>query len=364
MLRSCPSGLRLRVHRVVLLLLALSIASCASIGPKTIPRDQFDYGAAIRNAGREQLLVNIVGLRYLDAPVFLSVSSVFNQYALEGEVALGAGVNNSFTGDNAVTLGGAARFSDRPTITYMPLAGREFAENLLTPIPPESLFALVQAGWSVDVLFGLTVASINGLDNHSSSPGSRRQADPRFLELLAAWGRLREARVLGLRRARGEKEGTTRIVVHATTTTLTDESRADLALVRDVLDLDHGLNEYTLRYGLIPEGPGEIVVITNSILEMMNELAWYIDVPLEHIEEGRTGTTFVNEDPDLPPLIRVHHATERPPDAYAAVRSRNHWFYLDDRDVTSKRTFAIVQVIFSLTDTGDTARGPVLSISN
>ena len=25
----------------------------------------------------------------------------------------------------------------------------------------------------------------------------------------------------------------------------------------------------------------------------MNELAWRIDVPAEHVEEGRTGSTFV-----------------------------------------------------------------------
>jgi hypothetical protein len=182
--------------------------------------------------------------------------------------------------------------------------------------------------------------------------------------MLEAWGRLRAARVLGLRRARGEAEGTTRIMVYATTTSLSDESRADLAFLRDTLGLDPELNEYSLRYGLIPEGGHEIVVLTNSILEMMNELAWYIDVPPQHLEEGRTGMKFVNQNTDQPPLIRVYYADEPPEDAYVAVKSRDYWFYVDDRDMYSKRTFAIMQVIFSLTDTGDTARGPVVSITN
>ena len=48
-----------------------------------------------------------------------------------------------------------------------------------------------------------------------------------------------------------------------------------------------------MTYGLIPDEPNEIAVMTISMLELMNELAWRADVPPEHVEEGRTGTTFV-----------------------------------------------------------------------
>ena len=46
------------------------------------------------------------------------------------------------------------------------------------------------------------------------------------------------------------------------------------------------------------------------------------------------------------------------------IRDRDYWFYIDDRDVFSKRTFAMVQIVLSLTDSGETARGPVVSITN
>ena len=122
--------------RAVIALLLLGLASCASVGPRTIPRDQFDYGEAIANSWKEQLLTNMIRLRYVEAPVFVNVSSVINQYALEGEVALGAGASTSFTGENTATIGGAGRFSDKPTITYTPVEGREFSISLLTPITP------------------------------------------------------------------------------------------------------------------------------------------------------------------------------------------------------------------------------------
>ena len=351
-----------RAFGPVVLLVALLAASCASIGPKTIPRDQFDYGAAISDSSRQQILANIVGLRYVEAPLFVNVVSVINQYALEGDVAAGLGTNASVTGKDTVSLGAGARWADRPTITYTPVAGRDFAASLLTPLPPESLFALVQAGWPPELILRMTVSSINGVENERGGPSGRSQADPRLVELLQVWGRLRNARVLGLRRDEGE--GSSRIVVYVNERLRDPGVVRDLAFFRETLGLDPDLGEARLTYGLIPDESNEIAVLTMSILELMNEFAWRIDAPPIHVEEGRTVSTFVTEATGVEPLIRIHHAEERPEYAFVAVENRDHWFYIDDRDTVSKRTFALIQILLSLTDTGETARGPVVSLSN
>lgn len=349
----------LRGLRPIVAFLALAACGCASVGPKTIPRDQFDYGGALGTSLREQLLMNIVGMRYLDAPVFINVSSVINQYTLEGEVALGAGANTGLGGQNTLSLGTAGRWSDRPTITYTPIAGQKFALSLLTPIPPESLFALVQAGWSPEMILRLAVRSINGVENEWAGPVNRRQADSRFVELLDVWKRLRDGRVIGLRREGG---GPAHILVYRTQLPISDDLRRDLDFFHESLGLDPGASEYHLGYGLTPETPKEIMVLTSSLLEIMNELAWRIDVPEEHVQDARTLGSFTSEG--LPPLIRVQQAAERPDDAYVAVPNRGQWFYIDDKDILSKRTFAILQLMISLTDSGDAARGPVLTIGS
>ena len=43
-------------------------------------RDRFDYIEAISDSWRAQTLFNMVKLRYGDAPVFLDVALVINQY--------------------------------------------------------------------------------------------------------------------------------------------------------------------------------------------------------------------------------------------------------------------------------------------
>lgn len=341
-------------------LVATLLVSCAGYGPGTIQRDQMDYGLSLNKSRKQQLLANIVRLRYLEAPVFVDVASVINQYALSGNVQAGLGFNNSFSSGDTGTVGAGGRWEDRPTITYAPVSGRKFAESLLTPVPPEALFALVQAGWPADLILRLSVSAINGVEDATESPLDRKQADPRFRELLAVWTRLREQRALGLRRSGGETEGAA-ILLYLTEQDASEQTRRDLEFLRSTLGLNPDANEYRLKYGLVPENANTIAVLTASILDLMLDLAWQVDVPQQHIDDGRTASTFV--DTGLGgSLFTVRHAEDKPQDTYVAIRDRGYWYYIDDRDMVTKRTFGVLQILLSLTESGEGARGPVVSI--
>lgn len=203
------------------LLLSLVLASCSSYGPQTLERDRMDYGMSIHISLKQQLLANIVRLRYMEAPLFVDVSSVINQYVLAGNVQAGLGFNNSFISGDTGQVSAGGRWEDRPTITYAPISGRKFSQSLLTPIPPEALFALVQSGWPAELMFRLTVAAMNGIEDADGG----KQADPRFRELLRAWSRLRDARVIGLRRAKAGTDENSRIVVYVNEVNVSDQDR-------------------------------------------------------------------------------------------------------------------------------------------
>jgi len=66
----------IRLNIIITMLLVIIVTGCTGIGPQTITRDRFDYINAISNSWKKQMLLNLVKTRYVDAPVFMEVSSV------------------------------------------------------------------------------------------------------------------------------------------------------------------------------------------------------------------------------------------------------------------------------------------------
>src|SRR5262249_28446294 len=65
--------------KLALSLLSLSVlflTGCFTIGPRTVARDRFDYSTAISESWKRQTLLNLIKIRYADAPVFLDVTSI------------------------------------------------------------------------------------------------------------------------------------------------------------------------------------------------------------------------------------------------------------------------------------------------
>ena len=137
--------------RLAAAVLASMVAACTGIGPATVPHDRIDYGSAIGNSWKEQTLLNIVKLRYVDMPIFLEVAQVIAGYQLQGTIGGGFTAGN-FSGSTIgpFAAGGSANaagtYTDRPTVIYQPLTGVDFLKRLMTPIPPSSvLFVLRRA---------------------------------------------------------------------------------------------------------------------------------------------------------------------------------------------------------------------------
>jgi hypothetical protein len=191
--------------RAAFALLGLILTACNSIGPGTVPRDRVDYANALSDSWKDQMLLNIVRLRYSDAPTFLDVSSVISAYTMQGGTQASAmanvGVpnNTTITPNGAASLSAAGGYNDRPTISYTPLSGAKFAKSLLQPIPPEAIFSLIAAGYPSENVIPTTVSALNGVYNRTSRGGKRRPTDPEFYPLVEAMGRIQASRSFSLR---------------------------------------------------------------------------------------------------------------------------------------------------------------------
>lgn len=334
----------------------LLLAGCASMGPQSIPRDRQGYSYAIGESWKEQTLLNIVRLRYADAPVFLDVSSIVASYAAEGQ--LDGGVTFPSGDSSTSTLGGYGRFTTKPTISYAPLTGDKFAQSLLRPIAPASVFQMIQAGYPADFILGATTRAINGHYNRSSGVNAR-QADAGFTELASRLRSVQRAEGLGMRIERRENGDATLLFFRGQAEPQLEQ---EVARVRALMGIRPS-PEFNLVYGATARTDTEIALLTRSMLEILLDFSNCVEVPPEHIAQGRAFPGYPPGQQDAPlRLATIHAGGKAPDDAYAAVRYRNTWYWVDDTDMNSKRAFAFMMVFFSLAESGTSAPPPVLTI--
>ena len=364
-------------YRCALLIAAalFLISGCAARGAKRVPRDRFDYNGAIAQSTREQMLLNIVRSRYLEVPVFLTVSSVLTQY--EYDSSIGAdGILEFGTGTTDRAIGSAnLRFSERPTITYLPVEGQEFAAHLLSDIPAEIIFAAAQAGWPVDVFMRIAIQRLGAAENMSfgeipasGDSDSKTQVESDFKKLK------RFERMIDLIFILSDNE-----VIEVQVVEEDDKSERYLIIAEEVAeDLRPMLDELRQLIGLGNRNrfritdrvtnlkDDEISIQTRSVMAMMEFMARGVEVPLEHLEDGWVIDYGLqtSEGETAKALIpfKMHSSKNRPENVFAAVRFRDYWYYIDHADITSKRALSLIIVLFRLQAPTPSGAAPILTL--
>ncbi|HOC69152.1 MAG TPA: hypothetical protein PLM14_07115 [Candidatus Hydrogenedentes bacterium] len=165
-------------------------AGCASTrGPDLVVNSHLAYNRAVNQVVSEELLLNIVRRRYLEAPQFLTVSSISANFEISRN--LEAGGTYDFHGNGASTqpsysytpgsgftiagtrvdssawsplsLNAGVAFSDSPTITFTPRQGEDIAGRLHASMDSAVLANMANAGYCFDLLLLLLVQDINGV---------------------------------------------------------------------------------------------------------------------------------------------------------------------------------------------------------
>lgn len=343
--------------------LAVVLSACTNIGPQTIPRDRFDYNAAISGSWKEQTLLNIVKLRYADMPLFVDVASVVSGYSLESNVSIGAEATSDggIRGDIA-SAGGSAKFTDRPTITYAPITGSQFNKSFMTPIPPAAILFLIQSGWPADMIFPLTVDSVNGLRSQVNRTDGVRAGDTGYYEVLKTLRQIQKSGATGMQVKTDDDTGDTALlIVHKAALSPADAASVDE--FRSLLRISSETDEFEFRYGFLPVNDTEIAVVTRSLLQIMAYLAGQLDVPASHVDSGRTIASNANATPEaFDYRINIRHSEGEPENAFVSIRYHDNWYYIDDRDFLSKRQFSFVMLLMSLMESGSNAGLPLVTI--
>jgi len=358
---------------VVPLLALLLLLGCSSQGPNRVPPDRFNYNEAIASSSREQMLLNMLRLRYLEEPSFLAVGSVTTQYTYEasGEVAA------STTGAGLDLLRGTAGgvYVERPTITYTPIVGEDFSHRLMSRVPLEFFFALGQAGWPTDLLMQVGLQRIGEVENMSfgpfPTPGDidrerqfREDLDRlrRFQYVIGLMLELFEADAIEVQR-REEGDRTRRFFVFDSQAR--GSVKATMDLFKAELGLDPDMHEFRITQRYARRGLNDLTIQPRSVFAIMSFLARGTEIPAQHRDEGWVVPMEVETDDGVgpPPIpFRIRSAAERPASAFATVQYRGYWFYIDNADIQSKRLMLLMSILFRLQAPAVKTQAPILTL--
>lgn len=397
--------------------IVLLIAGC-QFGPAALKISHTQYNQALQESSAEQLLLNLVRLRYGEAPVFLEVGSISAQFVFDqsGDITgtLNEDVGAQKGNPDVLRIGGSIGYTERPTISYAPLSGDDFVQRLLSPISLDTVVLLTHSGWRMDRVFRLIVQEMNGLENARTASGPTPTSAPtykRFLNAARLLRSLQQKRLIELGYETVTVEVSDPIGAAALTANdlvqaakaghrfravadgkrdfvLTRQARRliirlgqdlrgeeDVTALREALRLQPDKPQYRLvaaaGVGTVGKdaqiGRESVSIDARSLLGVMFYLSQGIEVPKSHVRAGRVTSTQDADGPFdwsavLGNLFKVHTKALPPRGAAVAVRHRGYWFYILDTDQDSKSTFFLLGQLFTLQAGSAKGTAPVLTL--
>ena len=356
------------------ILLVIVSSSCTVTSKQALkgPGGRNSYNSSLQMTTSEQMLLNLVRLRYCDIPYFLDVSTITTQFTY-GAKAAPLFNFPGFNQKNPFELGAEVSWQNQPTIQYTPLEGQEFATQLMRPIDILTIQHLIISGWDVDRVFKLTIQSFDDLHNAPNAAGPIPDRIPEYEPFFEMTRLMRQFQL------RGELHIGSNVVKmnngndytgktdpnHETASDYRhkfnsmrlifpsdkDESKQLAHLLegcsrsgkRYILDIDLGFNK-DAEIGLMPRSVlGAMYYLSLGIVPPEKDVALG-NVPLVRNKEGK----IYNWQELLGGLFTVYASQNYPKNAYVTAKYRGYWYYIDNSDICTKRTFVLLQLLYSL----------------
>ena len=395
------------------------LPGCATLGPQSLQDTRLRYNEVVKVTTEEQLLLNIVRLRYTDTPSSLQVSAIAAQFervqsasVIPFFTAAAADTNRSYT---SVLPQAQIQGADRPTFSLTPLDDQDFTRKLFTPIPLDGIIYLAKTTWPISTVFRLYLENLNWVPNAQTASGPTPKDAPTVASFLAGISAMRtlqdRGQIVFATEERSESVGSplppgavqARDLIEASKVnleyrsdergnwTLTRKSQQPVLLVAPsavgspevremvrVFRLKPGLTKYDITQEALspfpetypPEGVVNLDLETRSLLQALYYVSHGIDVPAEHAQ-GKLATITLNADGTrfdwstvMDGLFRVSSSggSDRPEHAHVAVRYHGYWYYIDERDQATKATFSLLMELARLELSGKVGPGPQLTL--
>ena len=365
---------RFHLKSLASLFFALILSGCGTfdellqIGPDSVEDGRGQFNTVIAETNDQQLLLNLVKRRYGDNTALLEVNSVSTTLEWKRGGNLGLTLFDGGEDANSLGIGANGAYTERPTITYLPVKGPDLIKKNLSALDPEVLILLSRSGWRLERIMRLTLNSINDLDNAAAASGPTPAFAPDtsdFEKLLSVIEKVGHGQfVLGYTIINDQK-------VLALDARMEMLERPEMQDFTKILKVDkHSFYVVNVEGNTDYRSNKEIDIKVRSLSGIEFYLSHGVQVPEEHIMQNKVRMTKTADgeifdwDSIFGDLFQIQSSRQEPSEDIAAVKCfwRGYWFYIDDTDIESKNTFMLLNQITALQSGAMDKSGPLLTL--
>lgn len=365
------------LRRLATALLAALLLSGCSLGPAKLPATRMDYNLAVQRSTNEEMLLNLVRMKYFEQPLFLQVGSIASSFNYN--------VTGTATGtfpDQRDFLKGvyysyapsiSASYSDTPTVTYTPFQGQTYAQQFLAEIDLERFVVLYRAGWDIEYLVRLLVTRMGRQDFFVDNRAGYLDPDVhrKILELSQVIGRMDDRGELDIVTVSPgkDKPNITLMTMRFKDDTLLRKIEELIGIEIKTTTTARGNRVAKLRLVHVKEHElaqeaGEASGVTvvpftlRNCLRAMDVLSQGIETPKELVAKKAA----FDLRPQFSDIMDIRSSRARPADAYVAVNHGGWWYFIRNEDARSKEVFQLMLNIFALQSADPPKNAPVLTL--
>ena len=341
------------------------LSGCSQLGPDFMENGRNEYNKVLANTNDEEMLLNLVRRRYADSIAILEVNSVSTSLEWKRSGSLIANIFES--SDNNFGVRGDGSYSEKPTITYLPLQGSSYVRNVLSPIQPEIILLLTRSGWSIERLLRLTTNKINGVNNASEASGPTPNFEPSYKEFKALANIFYQLQEKNIASFGYQLEGDSNKLALLIKEKFSESMEVKSLLTALNLSTRDTIIPLTTDFSSGMDGES-IEINLRSLAGIQFFLSHGVLIPNDDIINSRVKVTKTKDGGNfnwqdiLSDLFVVYSKKEKPNNASVKVKYRGHWFFIKDNDMESKYTLMLLNQISALQSGNLEKVGPVLTL--
>ena len=311
--------------------------------------DHLNYNRAVNTSINRQLLINIVRAHFNESALYVSIENVTSRHTYQDQMGYSllvpfnkGGVASQL---NTLTVNGNSLIKEEPSFIYTPQTNDKYAVELLQPLRIKAIYLVIESESDIGDILRLMlrrigpyvnfeiIGKIYASNDYTIYLQSNRNIDkeqlripipshmklsPREWRLLASIGITHKSRAIIL--CAGNRS-TANNVVHIQ--------------VRSLVNV----NDF-LSFAVVPPQNEHKRQLLNS-------------------DNGKTFRVFQKLLTKYMMHIRV--SRQDPGDAFVKVQRRGYWYYINEKDTSSKITFRLFRIFNDLTQAGSKGNNILIS---